>query len=126
MIEVLECKNPDEGHTIWYWIDEDAFPQFAPYSLRTDNREDAVNWVREQIENAPSNLRWIKVFRTHNEFYTCLHWKNPRKHETRFVSVPVQPYSLIYKKSEESTNWIMWMVFLIIFVGLVGLIARWT
>lgn len=73
-----ECKHPNKPHTIWWWIEDKNDPVPVPYSSKFDNRKDAMTIVNEWISGPPHvSFRWVKVFRSDNENYTCFHWENP-------------------------------------------------
>lgn len=69
------CNHPDESHTVWYWLDDGGPP--IPMSARLDNVREARRFADRIIAQNNTQLRWIKIFRTDNEAYTCFRWENP-------------------------------------------------
>lgn len=71
------CRHQQMRHTVWYWIENPYDPELIPYGLHFDDRKDALDWVSHQIVEPENSLRWIKIFRAHNEVYECYRWVNP-------------------------------------------------
>jgi len=71
------CVHPMMRHTVWYWLEDPNDPYLVPYELHFDNRKDALEWASHQVASPPVELRWIKIFRAHNEVYECYRWENP-------------------------------------------------
>ena len=71
------CVHPLMRHTAWYWIEDPNDPVPVPYELHFDNRKDALEFASELIVDPPNRLRWLKIFRAHNEVYECYRWENP-------------------------------------------------
>ena len=77
-----ECKHPNRPHTVWWWEQDAPIDHFIPVPLeaRYDNRADAVAAaikLRDDVEagrRSPLVVKWIKVFRSDNESYTCWRW----------------------------------------------------
>lgn len=73
----MTCNHPLMRHTVWYWVHDPNDPYQIPYAVDFDNRKDALAAVSEMIATPPVTLRWVKIFRAHNEAYECYRWKNP-------------------------------------------------
>lgn len=76
-MSALTCKDSDKPHTLWYWIEDPNDPAPAPYSLLFDDRLDALDHAAAITTNPINELRWVKIFRSDNETYTCYRWNNP-------------------------------------------------
>lgn len=84
------CKHSDAPHTVWWWEQPPAHASmsaFVPCGRRYDNRADAVAFatrLRDDVEAgriSPLVVKWIRVFRSDNEVYTCWRWPE-------FVTIP--------------------------------------
>lgn len=83
------CQHADLPHTVWWWEKDAPDDCFIPVPLeaRFDNRADAVaaaTKLRDDVEagrRSPLVVKWIKVFRSDNESYTCWRWPE-------FVTMP--------------------------------------
>lgn len=72
---MTECRHPDSPHTVMYWLNDGGPP--IPMTARFDNVEDARQFAESGIDQDNSLLRWVKIFRSDNESYTCYQWDNP-------------------------------------------------
>lgn len=89
----LACQHPRREHRVWWWV-EDGDPIPVPREAVFDNRADAMDAVIQALTDPPLHLRWVKVFRSDNESYTCFRWTNPEpwpQPEPLKVPVPASP-----------------------------------
>lgn len=92
----FNCKHEFWEHTVWWWVN---YPNHTtipvPHSAKFDNRAEAIEAVRTMIEDPSPSLRWIKVFRSDNETYTCYRWENPEE----------EPAPIIWEITESPKKW---------------------
>lgn len=70
------CVHGDRPHTVMYWVEDGGPP--IPMTATFDTQPEAVAFAMTGV-NQQENLflRWIKIFRSDNETYTCWRWTNP-------------------------------------------------
>lgn len=95
-LDVGTCEHPDQPHTVWYWVEDGGPP--VPNSATFDNLADALRYAEPGSRSASAYLlRWIKVFRSDNEAYTCWRWENdvPYEPTPRLSGIDVPRESLV-------------------------------
>ncbi len=83
------CIHGTRPHTVMYWLADGGPP--VPMIARFDSQPDAVDFAERCIQKDNPILRWIKIFRSDNESYTCWRWENP---------VPFTPEPVEYERTD--------------------------
>ena len=73
-----DCEFADQPHTLWLWDTRGEEHLPVPVSAHFDNYADAQERFERLTTTQPAWLSWVKVFRSDNESYECLHWERPR------------------------------------------------
>lgn len=69
------CAHEDQSHTVMYWVEDGGPP--IPMMAKRDTLEKTLAFAHSGIKQDNVLLRWIKIYRSDNEGYTCWRWENP-------------------------------------------------
>lgn len=89
MSTIGPCVHGDRPHTVMYWL-ADGGPSI-PMIASFDSQPEAITFAESGINQNNPILRWIKIFRSDNESYTCWRWENP---------MPYNPDPVEYEPAE--------------------------